>query len=130
MKQLAGFLIVIIGVMVLISSCKKEESNPTTASGAKTMTLNHWGVDFSQGITGSAANYWMKLRLMGTSLIGVSTQHPERTITDCCSLIVPQPINSISQQRAIWQVSPRLTQRNGMSTLTVQQLNLFRMIFG
>ena len=58
MKVLIRVFVIAIGVTFLFSSCKKEDSNPTTAAtGAKTMTMNHWGVDFSEGVTGSAANY-------------------------------------------------------------------------
>lgn len=57
MKVLIRVFVIAIGVTFLFSSCKKDESNPTSATGAKTMTMNHWGVDFSEGVTGSAANY-------------------------------------------------------------------------
>ena len=58
MKVLIRVLVIAIGVTFMFSSCKKDESNPTTAAtGAKTLTMNHWGVDFSEGVTGSAANY-------------------------------------------------------------------------
>ncbi len=66
MKVLIRVFVVAIGVTLIFSSCKKDESNPTnTTTGAKTLTMNHWGVDFSEGVAGSAANYLDQAKVDG-----------------------------------------------------------------
>lgn len=59
MKMQLIFLYAFIFIVsVSIISCGDNDNNPTVpTTSVKTLTMNHWGVDFSEGKVGSMNNY-------------------------------------------------------------------------
>ncbi len=51
MKKVLVLFTAAIIFMVLFTSCK-DKDNPVDPGGLKTMTINHWGVDWSKGTVG------------------------------------------------------------------------------
>ncbi len=57
MKVITGIFVITLIVIVSFSGCKKDDAgtNPTVPT-TKTMTLSHWGVDWSEGKAGDPNN--------------------------------------------------------------------------
>ncbi|HPI37314.1 MAG TPA: hypothetical protein PK397_05145 [Ignavibacteriaceae bacterium] len=58
MKKLFFLSLFILSLMVLFSSCKEDE-NPAggDTENVKTLTMTHWGVDWSKGEVGSTSQF-------------------------------------------------------------------------
>ncbi|HRI45525.1 MAG: hypothetical protein KF721_01860 [Ignavibacteriaceae bacterium] len=55
MKKLL-LVVILLAVSIMYSSCKEDAATEPT-SGAKTLTINHWGVDWSKGVVGTEGNH-------------------------------------------------------------------------
>ncbi|MBZ0200500.1 MAG: hypothetical protein K8H86_11575 [Ignavibacteriaceae bacterium] len=54
MKVLINFFVIAVSFSLIFTACKSEDSNPAgPTTGSQVLSINHWGVDFSEGTVGS-----------------------------------------------------------------------------